>query len=218
MALTRPFTTTNPLLTNFSFTNIIEGLAGINFYAGNGLNASASNVDVLSSTIFDSNSPETSTPANAASSTLIDTQEYALSEATIPNTLKGKCIVTFGWGMRANNNNQGQSSGHIKVALLVNNTNIGEGKTGERTSTGTAYTIAPVGNSTVTFDVTETQIRIGDELKIVFYIYGYRASGSSGGYVVNGHDPSNGDGSYIKPSTDDVYTRIKAQIPFKLDL
>tara|TARA_R100001530_G_scaffold93839_1_gene65110 strand:+ start:2022 stop:2675 length:654 start_codon:yes stop_codon:yes gene_type:complete len=217
MALPTPFTTTTPFLTSVNFTNLLEGTSGIIFYPGNALDEDAAQVNIMSSTPFESSSKDTSISANAASSTLIATHTYKLSTAINPNTLKGKGIITFGWGIRGNNNNQGNSAGYIICRLVANGVTIGEGKSNTRTGTAGAYAISGAANSTVTFDITETLLRVGEELSVVFLIYGHRSSGSSGGYIVVGHDPDNNDGAYIKPSEDDVDTTIKAQVPFKIE-
>ena len=205
-------------IASYSFTNLIEGIGGVEFYAGNALDDEASNVNLLSSQAFYSDSIEIALVATAEESTLISTQTYSLGEAVITNILKGRAIVSFGWGMRANNNNQGQSQGYIVARIVADGVTIGEAKTGTKNSTGTAYTLSAGGQSTLTMDLTETILKVGDVLSLVLLVYGHKISGAVGGLVMNGTDPQNRDGTYLTPSSADLTTRITCMIPFEVRL
>lgn len=217
MTLPQPFTTVNPILASYSFTNLIEGSGGVNFYAGNAYENVASMVNILSSMIFSSSTSDSMYYANGADYTLLSTDTYSLTTAVKTNVLKGYALITLGWGMKPNSNNQGQSSGYITAEIHKNTTSLGSATTSTKTSTGTAGTFSAGSNQTLKIDIAETVLSIGDTLKVVFKVYGKKASGSSGGYVVYGHDPENGDGNSIIPSTMTTNTQIKCIIPFKTE-
>ncbi len=195
-------------IATYSYTDISEGTGVVKFY-GYSTETSGANLYHLSTNPYYSEEVEVSVSTNT-------TYNFNLSAFNLPKIIKGTAVI----------------NGTIDIKSAAGGTDV-DGwilfyiykVSGSVVSTlGSAST--PVYNAaagaetkhilSVPITISKTNFKKGDILRLTAMIYVYNKVGTN--TVSLGIDPQNRDGTYIKPSTDGLITKLEFNCPFVIDL
>jgi len=216
MVMPTRYKTASPLLVNYDFQEVIEGTGNLVFYPGNGLDASATEKDILSSSIFNSDEIEhQQATGDTTSFTKLSELNYDLSDIKISQTTKGFATVSLSWAI------YGHASATITGYMVVKlirvrdsaETVMGTGKTGELAKAAAAWELK---TSTLILDLTETRLQVGDTLRLSVENWRKTSGGGLTGKGAWGHDPANRNGTIFTDSTVNP-TQIKLTVPFNTE-
>lgn len=208
------------VIASYTFTNLIEGDGSVVFYAGNGLDDSATSITLLKSQTFASHDIEYTTLTGVLTESFVKVAElnYDLSPSKTNQTIKGKAIIelTFAVKGHASTDVQGYIIGKL-IRSRSGETIIGTGKSSTLDRDQATWDTK---RTSLILDLTETKIKKDDVLRLSIEGWAKRddTGGSYQGYIGWGQDPLDRDGTVIVPSTTANSTQLKIQIPFKIDL
>jgi hypothetical protein len=180
-------------LANYNYSEISEGTGVIKFYGFSTQTDSTKAYALSQNPVYSSDVETSFSVPNGAN--------FDLSAFNLPKTIGGTGIVNACFYV-------GSGTGYLGVILKrVRNgveTNIVTGVYSPNK--------AAVGNLLITVPLTipQTSFKRGDILRLRL-----EATGAS---CVIAHDPQNRDGTYNKPSTDKLISKMEFYCPFKLDL
>jgi hypothetical protein len=183
MVLKTPFSTVSPIVSSFTFTELVNNQGIISLYGGRLVDD-----DYLSSNAFYSDSLMT-TSANMGGSVASKRLDIDFDiEITKTMVLRGNGIVNVGIGVyRSGSNNSGYVIAKLRKYDGSTETEIAsnQSRTWNNNSTvGMTYTYLGID-----IDVPETTIVRGDILRLTIELWG--AGGADPSYVAFGHDPQN---------------------------
>lgn len=209
------YRTASPIIASYTFTNIIEGAGDVSFYIGTARDDAAASQDILRSSTFYSDSIERVQGGGNLTSSFVKKLDidYDVTVATNQKILASTAICSLGWGVYGHAS--ATISGYIIVKLKHGDSVIGEGRTDTIAKSGAAWELDA---TSLTLDLTETDLKIGDTLRITVEAWMKNSTGVYGGNLVWGEDPMNRDGGTLTPSTSDEPTRFIMSIPFKANI
>jgi len=201
------------ILVNYNYTDIAEGTGMQTFYA---LKASSYK---LNQNAFVSSTKEIgTTPVVVGQAFDID---FDLSMFNTPKTITGTAFIEFSQYAKKTID-LGTHNMHSNVTFKIihydgtTETIIGQSESMENYVGFDSQIIKQ--RKCIALNLTEKHFKKGDILRLnIVASLSYGETGEKG-IIVVGCDPLNRDGTYIKPSTDDMQTQLKLNIPFKLDL
>ena len=206
-------------IVSYDWINLTEGTGNITYYAGSGLNDSATELSILKSDVYYSNSIEISYTTTSLSQSFAIKKElnYDLSTNNLPLIIKGTATCIISWGV------YGVSgaiiTGYLKAKLIKVSegaeTIIGTGQTKEIAKDGVGYETQV---STMILNLNQTHFKIGDTIRLSIEGLMKNNTGGHQGRIAWGQDPKNRDGTIFTPSSDNTITKTHITIPFKINL
>ena len=213
------------VMETYDYFDIAEGTGVIEFELGtshdNQVSSPSTNNDtgILNRNTFYSQSVEqleTGYVGTTGDNPIIDVN-FDLVEFNLPKTVKGTAIATINsYYADLGGATQNTYYTYVRVVKWDGSSETEIGKCYNTRHTGpTVYNAS----DTYKIDLTETNFKIGDILRVnVIIDYYYSGGAGHSSNVAFGCDPENRDGTYIKPSTDSPATTTKAtiKIPFRI--
>jgi len=186
-------------IASYNFTDIAEGTGVVLFYGFGDAASGAYNYSLTGQQIYSFEIESTKT--------IPTTFTFNTSVFNYPRIAKGTAIVRFSTDSY---NASAGSSLYFNIKLQkvsgVVVTDIGNTDT---SSTSAASGVHNMGSWTVTIDLTQTNFKIGDNLRLLM-------TAGGGGDVTLGHDPANRDGAHLVAATHP--TKLEIYMPFKIDI
>lgn len=208
-------------IASYNYTDIVEGTGIIIYFAGTGLDATATPVYTLQSTKFFSNDieieVETGTLASGGFS-LEAEKNYNMTLLNLPLTVRGTAMVNITWAYKGYL--AGTSQGYIIIKLIRVRDGvekiIGTGRTNTLTSALLDYSRRET--ATLFLDLERTQLKKGDNFRLSIECWAQAVGNVGEAWFAWGQDPKNRDGTIFTPSTEDEITEMQINIPLELVL
>lgn len=162
------------------------------------------------------------TITEATSPLLAIDQDYDLTQFNVPQTIRGKALIT-GTFYFSNSGTGVSCSAYLTFIIRKWNS---ETSTETDIVSGTTESLTYSNNVagkrlySLAIDIPTTNFKKGETLRVSLQGYLSRSSGGPSGQLILyvAHDPMNRDGNSITPSTDFLSSQIKVWIPYDLHL
>lgn len=142
----------------------------------------------------------------------------------LPKTIKGRAIINLSAGIA----NKAAEANEIYVIAKIRKWD-GSTETEIANNQSDTFTSGIVINTTysttfcIEIDVSETQIKAGEYLRLTIELYGRLGSGAGNAFIGFGHDPKDREDIVNHPNTNQVIldsdtTKLEFHVPFKLNV
>jgi len=194
---------------SYNWSELGSGSGYVTFYGGKAEDNNGDDEYFLTTTTPRSRSIESTNTGDQ----ITLTRTFEATPFIIPAIVKGKALVTFTWGGDADNVND---SFDFSVYIIhydgTTETTLGSIVEEFRYISGAGVVNQ---NETCYLDCSEQKFEIGDSLRLKIVLRQSVNTGSNDHVLVLGHDPTNRDGTYITPSSEDATTILRLDCPFK---
>jgi len=201
---------TEAALASYNFTDIAEGTGVVTYYGATTNDSVGEEYVLLSQTLYSYSLSTATTITNGTGSyTKFGDYDFDLSTFSLPKTIKGTCLISFGWGLGAGGNPDAYIIWKVRKYDGTTETDLGSVQTeGIKANATNAEEL-------LSFTLTETNFAKGDILRVTCEVWGKNTGGVD--YVATfAHSPKaqsvNTGGGNL---TNSVLTIL---IPYKLDL
>lgn len=198
--------TASPAAASYDWFDLAEGVGYKTFYGFEvDVPSTSGSVQLLSTSAFYSDKIQLSGTTTAGVSL---SGSFLTSPFNVPKDIKGDAYVSFGW---YSNTNDMFPYAKIYKSVAGVDTLIGQ-----MSGSLVADAVASLPKvTTLKVNLPLTHIAPGDAIKLEAGITA--AAGGAGAFSNIGEDPLNRDGIKIKPSTQQVTTKLLFNIPFKIN-
>lgn len=202
MALALPltkFTTSSPVVASYNYSELQSGIFYHTFYPLETVDASAG-YSLIDNTIIYSEVKDTRQINTGVTTLTFDTSGF-----NIPRTVKGTAYCNIG------EQHDLSSTGSVSARLYKY-----DGSSATAITAAHSRDCSSTGTRILSFEMpcTETLIAEGEQLRLVIVM---TVGAGAGTWIAVGHDPKNQDGTYLTPSSEDVITSSRINVPFKFD-
>lgn len=190
-------------IASYDFTDIAEGTGMVKFEGTVSKTSTSTSFILVKPTL---KSSQITTIKNGTGSITLD---FYTSKFILPQTVKGTALLVATIGATHNSSARldiqlKKGDGTVISAQITTPTFTGDGGSQETLATETLTQI-PITNT--------THFKKGEQIRMTIIL---TETGTNDAEL--GHDPLNGDGNYIKPSSTSHTTSLKLYIPFRIDI
>ncbi len=199
---------TEKAIATYNYVDIASGTGYVHFYGYADYDSVGADYFLIEEEVFSRLIERT----HAFSATAGMGTSFDLSPFNLPQTIKGKAIVTFTQGVTAGRN------GTMITTVSVCHVDVGDSETVLASTICPTITDSGKVLENVSITVPETHFKRGETLRLKISST-YTVSGGSGVvYMYMGIDPKDRDGTYITPSSDGKTTKIEFYCPFRISI